>query len=241
MSTDPIVKLNVGGTIFMTRKSTLLKSDGYFKTHFEPDDFDYDHCIFIDRSPKHFDRILNFLRDGFIPIPKDELNLEELAIEVNFYELKSLEEHLKKIHPGATLSDVHDELTDFHSKFSNCFLPYFGSDLLKNRLIKTNDDLLQHVTSPISDTLIFYYPVTDHGVFHPDEFNIVTFIEENEKRFRIFFKTFPSTDSTKWSWSFHCKDYCERGSFHEKKGPFNIQLERTMKKFEKYKKDNKYY
>jgi len=43
----------------------------------------------IERSPKHFQTILNFLRDGEAVLPKVDVELEELALEAKFYHLKS--------------------------------------------------------------------------------------------------------------------------------------------------------
>ncbi|CAO4367594.1 unnamed protein product [Caenorhabditis nigoni] len=62
-----VVKLDVGGTVFKTTKSTLTKFDGFFRTMFEtpiPVPRDESGAIFVDRSPKHFDLIPNFMRDG---------------------------------------------------------------------------------------------------------------------------------------------------------------------------------
>jgi hypothetical protein len=44
--------------------------------------------IFIDRDPKHFDTILNYLRDGSCVLPDNDLELEELLREANFYQVR---------------------------------------------------------------------------------------------------------------------------------------------------------
>jgi len=49
-----------------------------------------DGSIFIDRSPKHFSLILDFLRDGEVSLPTDPLLLEEILREVNYYQLSPL-------------------------------------------------------------------------------------------------------------------------------------------------------
>jgi BTB/POZ domain-containing adapter for CUL3-mediated RhoA degradation protein len=46
--------------------------------------------VFIDRSGKHFDKILNFLRDGRIPLPSSVLELKELLAEAEFYQISEL-------------------------------------------------------------------------------------------------------------------------------------------------------
>lgn len=70
--TDPIVKLDVGGTVFETKLRTLRKTkDSLFVEifkdypHFRDPSGRYVHCEmpFIDRDPKYFPYILDFLRD----------------------------------------------------------------------------------------------------------------------------------------------------------------------------------
>lgn len=46
--------------------------------------------VLLDRSGKHFDRILNYLRDGKIPMPDDKTELKELLTETKFYCLQEL-------------------------------------------------------------------------------------------------------------------------------------------------------
>ena len=43
--------------------------------------------IFIDRDPKHFALILNFLRDGFAVLPRDEQALTEIMVEAAHYKV----------------------------------------------------------------------------------------------------------------------------------------------------------
>ena len=62
------VKLNVGGKLFHTTKSTLIKFDGMLKTLVTQSEIpvvtDANGWIIIDRSGEYFDFILNFLRDA---------------------------------------------------------------------------------------------------------------------------------------------------------------------------------
>ena len=46
--------------------------------------------VFIDRDPKHFALILNFLRDGFAVLPRDEQALTEIMVEAAFYKVEKL-------------------------------------------------------------------------------------------------------------------------------------------------------
>jgi hypothetical protein len=88
-----IVKLNVGGQFFQTTRSTLVKYDSMLSTMFSgrhvlmPTD---DGCYFIDRSGRHFDTILNFMRDGRVSVPRDPVFLSELLQEAEYYCLQVL-------------------------------------------------------------------------------------------------------------------------------------------------------
>lgn len=46
--------------------------------------------VLIDRSGKHFGTILNYLRDGKVPMPDAKTELKELLIETKFYCLQEL-------------------------------------------------------------------------------------------------------------------------------------------------------
>ena len=46
----------------------------------------------IDRSGKHFGEILNFLRDGTIPLPDSKRELMELQTEAKYYLIQELVE-----------------------------------------------------------------------------------------------------------------------------------------------------
>ncbi|OQR92583.1 hypothetical protein ACHHYP_03503 [Achlya hypogyna] len=61
----PTVKLNVGGTVFETTWSTLLKCDEtYF--HDIQKDVTSDGTLFVDWSPTHMERVLMYLRSGYL-------------------------------------------------------------------------------------------------------------------------------------------------------------------------------
>ncbi|CAI9099338.1 OLC1v1036142C4 [Oldenlandia corymbosa var. corymbosa] len=96
-----IVRLNIGGKKFSTTVDTL--------THREPESmlgamFSGRHIvcqeesdkgyIFIDRDGKHFRHILNWLRDGVIPILKDSDYLELLR-EAEYFQLLGLIDGIK--------------------------------------------------------------------------------------------------------------------------------------------------
>lgn len=81
-----IVKLNVGGTIFTTFKSTLIKA-GYFESYFER--WNNGEEIFIDESPKLFEHVLCYLRNSNYPISSEYYYL------LDYYGIE-YEEPLKK-------------------------------------------------------------------------------------------------------------------------------------------------
>jgi len=78
-----IITINVGGKLFTTTTETLYRSK-YFKdisdgkTKCERDEDGY---IFLDRCPKAFSHVLNFLRDDRYPFPNEyEFELETYLI-----------------------------------------------------------------------------------------------------------------------------------------------------------------
>jgi len=46
--------------------------------------------VFIDRCGKHFGTILNFLRDGSVPLPETCVEISEILAEANFYGVSEL-------------------------------------------------------------------------------------------------------------------------------------------------------
>ena len=95
-----IVKLDVGGKLFHTSKSTIMSQDTMLSSlvseRWNPNKDEY---VFIDRDGKHFRKILNFFRDGVISRPNTSEDLEELKREADFYcivELSKLLERYEK-------------------------------------------------------------------------------------------------------------------------------------------------
>ena len=92
---DKWIKLNVGGQQFVTSKSTLEKEPMSMICRMVlgelPSLKDENGAILIDRSPKYFDKILNYLRMGEIQLDHD-VNVEALIQEAKFYGIMSLVE-----------------------------------------------------------------------------------------------------------------------------------------------------
>ncbi|KAH9394419.1 BTB/POZ domain-containing adapter for CUL3-mediated RhoA degradation protein 3 [Tyrophagus putrescentiae] len=92
-SSSDYCKLNVGGTLYYTTIGTLTKTDTMLRAMFSgrmevlKDD---DGWVLIDRSGKHFGTILTFLRDGSVPLPVDQRELQELFVEAKYYLVQDL-------------------------------------------------------------------------------------------------------------------------------------------------------
>ena len=73
---EPIAKLNIGGTIFLTFKTTLAKIQSEILGKFDRTD-----TVFIDRNPHYFSYVLDYLRwetsktTNTFDLPNDETTL----------------------------------------------------------------------------------------------------------------------------------------------------------------------
>jgi hypothetical protein len=109
------VKLNVGGKIFLTTKQTLTKEPDSFLSRLvleDPDlptDKDEDGAYMIDRDPRYFSTILNYLRHGKV-ILDEYLSMEGVLAESEFYNLKKLVQKITdkiKDRPKGSLKHVY--------------------------------------------------------------------------------------------------------------------------------------
>eukprot|EP00920_Eleutheroschizon_duboscqi_P007960 GHVT01018500.1.p1 GENE.GHVT01018500.1~~GHVT01018500.1.p1 ORF type:complete len:255 (+),score=8.10 GHVT01018500.1:523-1287(+) len=104
-SYDSIVSLNVGGQIYQTRKSTLLRfpnSKHYFwQLFFGPWKDQHQTTLFLDRDGKRFSYILDFLRDGFLSCPDEPSELEAIKRDAAYLMLNpmvhAIEEQLEQL------------------------------------------------------------------------------------------------------------------------------------------------
>lgn len=89
------VKLNIGGSLHYTTLSTLQKYDTMLRAMFSGRMevlTDSEGWILIDRCGKHFGTILNFLRDGSVPLPESTKEMAELLAEAKYYCISELVE-----------------------------------------------------------------------------------------------------------------------------------------------------
>ena len=101
MDTQKWVKFNVRGSIFLISNETLRNcKEGMFEAMFSerwPRTYDNDGCIFIDRSPRMFHYVTEFLMDGYVPKfrPGSE-KLMALMKEADYFGLEELLAELQK-------------------------------------------------------------------------------------------------------------------------------------------------
>jgi len=85
------VKLNIGGRVFITHKSTLISKGENFFSKLLSGMFgstkDENGAYFIDRNGDYFVPILDFLRTGQLVIPSS-IPREGIEIEADFYQIK---------------------------------------------------------------------------------------------------------------------------------------------------------
>ncbi|ESP01381.1 hypothetical protein LOTGIDRAFT_157561 [Lottia gigantea] len=91
------VKLNVGGTVFLTTRTTLERDPQSFLNRLVQDDEDNglntdkdeNGAYLIDRDPTYFGPVLNYLRHGKLVLNKD-LAEEGVLEEAEFYNIRDL-------------------------------------------------------------------------------------------------------------------------------------------------------
>ncbi|PIC49202.1 hypothetical protein B9Z55_007884 [Caenorhabditis nigoni] len=164
-----IVKLDVGGTVFKTSKSTLTKFDGFFRTMFEtpiPITKDESGAIFIDRDPKHFRLILNFMRDGHVDLPNVSEDVKEIQKEAQYYLLEGLVELCQK-------HQKPDEL-EYPDKF---------------RYITSDEEMFDLTYMPKKPVIVFFGPMQSDGAIpYPASVNLLEFQKNYASKIDIFIR-----------------------------------------------------
>ncbi|XP_067927823.1 BTB/POZ domain-containing protein KCTD5-like [Watersipora subatra] len=134
------VKLNVGGTQFLTTKTTLCRDPKSFlfrlcqeeHNHSLKSDKDENGAYMIDRDPEFFRTILNYLRHGKLVIDKNQ-ELEGVLEEAEFYNVTEVIQLCKE------RIKVRDD-TNNQSNVKNVY-----------RVLQCSEEELTHVVSSLSD------------------------------------------------------------------------------------------
>ena len=100
MSGSDIIKLNVGGVVYLTTRVTLCKfPDSMLGAMFNGSmstTQDENGCHFIDRDGDLFKYVLNYLRSSRLSLPNDFKDLDQLGDEADFYQISPLIEAIEK-------------------------------------------------------------------------------------------------------------------------------------------------
>uniref|UniRef100_A0A9J8D8F7 Potassium channel tetramerization domain containing 10 n=2 Tax=Cyprinus carpio TaxID=7962 RepID=A0A9J8D8F7_CYPCA len=142
------VKLNVGGALYYTTMQTLTKQDTMLKAMFSGRMevlTDSEGWILIDRCGKHFGTILNYLRDGVVPLPESRRETEELLAEAKYYLVQGLVDESFKSGFKPILYVLLKKNKDAYEPF--CKVPLVTSSKEEQRLIATANkvQMLYHV------------------------------------------------------------------------------------------------
>ncbi|KAG2220986.1 hypothetical protein INT45_004605, partial [Circinella minor] len=126
---NEIVKLNVGGQLFVTSKTTLTRDPNSLLANlFHTQRPDEDGSYFLDRDSTYFRLVLNYLRD--LKIPQNALDdpriMDELMQEARFYNIRDLlklrwmdlpvitQDELYRLYPLSRSSSNNREQTIFN-------------------------------------------------------------------------------------------------------------------------------
>ena len=121
---NEIIKICVGGQNFKTTRGTLMSDENSLLAKmFDHDDMgrapaakDETGAFFIDRSPKYFGSILNFLRTGEIEAPIC-LDLKFLLLEAEYYGIEGM---ATKIRQEIQSKQAFEEHMREHCEQLNC-------------------------------------------------------------------------------------------------------------------------
>lgn len=100
ISPNSYVKLNVGGSLHYTTMGTLTKEDNMLRAMFSGRMVvlsDKEGWVLIDRCGKHFNKILNYLRDGSVTLPDNRCEISELLAEAKYYLITGLASQCEKV------------------------------------------------------------------------------------------------------------------------------------------------
>ena len=122
MSAPDIMRLNVGGMIYTTSRSTLCKYPdsmlgAMFGGKFEMI-YDDAGCAFIDRDGDMFRHVLNFLRTGRLLLSKEFNDFDLLEVEADFYQIQPLSNSVMEQKPSM---DGRNTILELYTKTKLCW------------------------------------------------------------------------------------------------------------------------
>ncbi|KAF3796149.1 interacting protein [Nymphaea thermarum] len=107
-----VIRLDIGGKKYSTTIETLTQREpdsmlaAMFSGRHTLSGYHHEGYIFVDRDGTHFRHILNWLRDGVVPILKDS-EYPELVREAEYYQLLGL---MENIHNHLNKEKVEDDI-----------------------------------------------------------------------------------------------------------------------------------
>ncbi|KAL6765594.1 hypothetical protein V8C86DRAFT_502207 [Haematococcus lacustris] len=106
-----VINFSVSGVPFATLLSTLHKETNSRLTAIARGSClgaprDATGAYFLDRDPKHFQLILNWLRDGWCALPRSSDERAELLAELQYYQLHAMEAWVRSKEPTAAASST---------------------------------------------------------------------------------------------------------------------------------------
>lgn len=94
-SLPEIITFNVGGSIYKTKTSNVLKFKDCLFYYFLSQESKFPEVLVINRSNKYFEDILNFMKLGLFDLDKYGIEeLRELSEEIKYYNLSEMEEFI---------------------------------------------------------------------------------------------------------------------------------------------------
>ncbi|XP_032241329.1 BTB/POZ domain-containing protein KCTD15-like [Nematostella vectensis] len=93
-----LVKLNIGGSEFVSTLQTLTRRQSWFSVtdaYKKSPSGDY-YTLFLDRDPKVFRHVLNFIRDERLSLPENFKEYELLLREATYYQIEGIREEIFK-------------------------------------------------------------------------------------------------------------------------------------------------
>lgn len=132
-------------------------------------------AVFIDRSAKHFDLILNFMRDEHVELPESFEELEEIQNEAQHYLLDGL------------MAMCMDELERIQREKFRKQAPVEKKEEDDIKVLETNGEMFKVIANATTKpVLIIYYLVDSDSEFVPPEGFIREYLWENTKTDWIF-------------------------------------------------------